>query len=316
MTMHHLSERFSVRCAKSLDDLQWLTRPLMSNWVRPANEAKWYFTAGLTSSFYIGEVDGKRVSSISFVKHSKLMGFASGYFVEKAYRGKGYGIKTLQAVYTPDILKTHKLYGYAVPHLQDFYYKNLGLKPGWSIRRYKISLSILREVLTNCKSAHLDTQILQVNQANLEDLMEYSADMIASSETSKPLLSAMLTHSWRSSWVALSNNGNIVGYLVMSKTINNFPESGYLIRPLFANNGAIAYNLLRVAAKYAAEDTVSNGAASTISLDTSMLNLEGIEMMENQLQAEIVDDRIFMGSKGIPLRAHEKIFSAASFDAM
>ena len=307
-----LSEGFSVRCANSWDDLQWVTKSLMSNWVRPAQEEKWYLTAGLTHSFYIGEVDGKRISSISFIKHSKSMGFASSYFVDKAYRGMGYGQKTLQAVYTRDILESYKIYGYATPSLQDFYYKNLQLQSGWSSRRYRIHNDAFMRKKLSCLYPASATQILPANLANFKQLMEYSVDMVVSSQISQHLLSAMLMHSQKSSWVAFGNKGEIVGYLIISKT-KTFPEGGYLIRPLFADNGAVACNLLREAAEYVNKDANN---PSLISLDMSTLNLEGVKIMENELEAETVDDRVFMGNKGIPQKAHEKMFGLASLDAL
>lgn len=52
--------------------------------------------------------------------------------------------------------------------------------------------------------------------------------MIDTSETSMRLLTAMIKNTPKSSWIALGNRNEIVGYLIMYKT-TNFPEGGYLI---------------------------------------------------------------------------------------
>ena len=46
------------------------------------------------SGFYAGELDGKVISCISVVKYSKDYAFVGQYIVDKAYRGKGYGLAT------------------------------------------------------------------------------------------------------------------------------------------------------------------------------------------------------------------------------
>ena len=65
------------------------------------------------------------------------------------------------------------------------------------------------------------------------------------------MLAGMLSHAQESSWVAIGNKGEVVGYLIMSKTIR-FPEDGYHIAPLYADSAPIARSLLKVAVEFAA----------------------------------------------------------------
>lgn len=281
----------------------------MHNWVRPVQEAQWYLTAELTNSFFIGEVDGKRMSSISFVNHGKSIGFASSYYVDKAFRGMGYGKEMIQSVYSDDIVSKYSLYGYSIPSLQEFYNKTLRLKPCWSSRRFKLQIPTLTEKLSAETAPANGHEILPVSQANLEQLMVYSANMVGSSQTSRRLLMAMVSHTLRSSWIAIDGNNEINGFLIMHKT-TSFPEGGYLIRPFFADNAPIAQSLLKTAVEYAAQD-----CDSFISLDVPLLNNECVSLMD-ELRGESVDDRVFMGSRGVPQRALDKMYGLANLDSI
>ena len=54
---------------------------------------KCYFSAGLTSYFYTGELNGKRIGCVSLVKHGESEAIGSFYIVAKPYRGSGFGRK-------------------------------------------------------------------------------------------------------------------------------------------------------------------------------------------------------------------------------
>jgi len=70
------------------------------------------------------------------------------------------------------------------------------------------------------------------------------------------VLDAKLSHAQESSWVAIDNQSEVVGYLIMSKTIR-FPEDGYHIAPLYADSADIARSLLKVAVEFAAPNNQS-----------------------------------------------------------
>ena len=50
------------------------------------------FYATDPTGFFLGEVDGEALSCISAVKFEEMFAFIGFYVVEKAYRGKGYGL--------------------------------------------------------------------------------------------------------------------------------------------------------------------------------------------------------------------------------
>ena len=85
---------FIVRRANSLDDLQWVMhRATEEGWRQCENDAECCFTAGLTSAFFIGELNGDRIGSVSLVRHGDSPYFVGYLMVLKSYRGQGYGKK-------------------------------------------------------------------------------------------------------------------------------------------------------------------------------------------------------------------------------
>jgi len=97
---------------------------------------------------------------------------------------------------------------------------------------------------------------MPASQADFEKVFAYGADMLGTSQACKLVLAAKLSHAQESSWVTIDNHGEVVGYLIMSKTIR-FPEEGYYIAPLYADSAEIARSLLKVAVEFAAPNNQS-----------------------------------------------------------
>ena len=94
-------ETFLIRRATSLDDLQWVIEMATEEegFMPREKEAECYFSAGLTSYFYIGELNGKRIGCASLVKHGESEAIGSYYIIAKPYRGSGFGKKTVQFLF-------------------------------------------------------------------------------------------------------------------------------------------------------------------------------------------------------------------------
>ena len=263
--------------------------------------------AGLTRDFYIGELNGRRICSVAQIWYGDSHIHSGYFFVEKSLRANGYGLKMFQAVYTDDITKNKFIQGYSVINMVDFY-KQFRCQPVWSSRHYHLTTSVVKEKLSGCLPSSV-AKILPASQANFEELRAYGRDiMMGSSQTCASMLAATLGLAQESSWVAIGNKGEIVGYVIMNKTL--YPEDGYFLSPLFANDASIAQILLQTAVEFAVQD---ESHSRFLSLDVSMCNLEWVHILENELEAKPITDAVCMGSKGIPHRAHEKIFSHANF---
>ena len=181
--------------------------------------------------------------------------------------------------------------------------------PGWISRRYAFDASHARKCLTSSPSSL--AQILPAIEADFEKLFAYSADMLGTSQVCKSVLAAWLTHLQESSWAAIDNTGEVVGYLIMSET-THFPEDGYYIGPFYANSAPIARSLLKVAVDFSAP----HNPCYIFPDIAAHLNPEGVSILENELGAKQLADMVFFGTKGIPSKPQYKIFGAASLSVM
>jgi GNAT superfamily N-acetyltransferase len=82
-------------CFRNLDAAGIAAIPIP--WMRDAgwnpglNDAETYFTAD-PAGFFVGELDGKPIATISGVRYDDTFGFIGCYIVSKPFRGRGYGM--------------------------------------------------------------------------------------------------------------------------------------------------------------------------------------------------------------------------------
>ena len=185
------------------------------------------------------------------MRHEESCGFGGLLIVSKLYRGQGYGQITFDTV-TAILGDQHNMYGAAGLYSKDAHtFMKHPIMLGWISRRYGFDASIACKGLASCQFPPSLAAILPASQVDFEELFAYSADMLSTSQVCKAVLAARLTHLQESSWVAIGNTGEVVGYLIMSKTVH-FPEDGYNIGPFFADSAPIARSLLKVAVDFAA----------------------------------------------------------------
>ena len=306
------NKTFVVRRATSLDDLQWVMNQATEEGTMPhEKEAECYFTAGLLPDFFIGELNDERIASLSFVKHGNSTYFVGSFIVLKPYRGQGYG-KKLWDTAVASLDDQYNIHGVSVLNINDVHtVMNHTTFPGWISRRYTFNVSQACKSLAGSQFPPFLAQIMPASQADFEKVFAYGADMLGTSQACKLVLAAMIACSQESSWVAIGNQGEVVGYLIMSKTIR-FPEDGYHIAPLFADSADIARSLLKVAVEYAAPNNPRH-----IFLDiASDLNPKGVDILENELGAKKLADFVYYGTKGILSKPQHKVFGAASVTIM
>ena len=304
-------QSFIVRRARSLDDLQWVTRLAVEEGYCPRErEAECYFSAGLLSDFFIGELNGERISCICVVRHGESVAFVGYYIVDKPYRRRGYGLKTWKAALA-DIGDQCNGQLVAVLNMKDQYQKS-GFQPGWLVKRYSFTASRALDALASTQQPSSVAQILPASKVDFEKVIAYGADMLGKSQACRLVLAAWLSHAQESSWVALGNKDEVIGYLIMSKTVR-FEEEGYRVAPFFANSVPIARNLLKVAVEFASR----NNPEQIMFLDVAAdFNPEGVSILENEIGAKSIFDTIFMSTKEIPTKPHCKVFGIGSCEVM
>ena len=301
-------DSFVIRRAISLADLQWVIKMTAEEGHTPrAKEAECYFLAGITPSFYIGELNGKPIGCISLVKHGESVAAGGYYIVDRPYRGKGYGKQMFDLCLTDGDQCSIQTMGRM--GMKEKYQKS-GFQPGWMINLYEFIASNAAKGLASCQLPPLVEQILPTSQADFEKLFTYSADMLGTSQTCKSLLAAWLCHMQESSWFAIDNKGEVAGFLIMNETAR-FPEEGYYISPLYADSAPIARSLLKVAVEFAIANSPKHDQIA-IYADVPVDNLESVNMVEKEFGATNTHTLVFMANKEIPSKCLDKVFSLAS----
>ena len=302
-------ETFVIRRAKLLDDLQWVIKLATEDgWLPRKKEAECYFLAGLTPYFFIGELNGKRIGCVSIVRHGESAAAGGYHLVAKPYRGKRYG---------KDLFRFSQAFGgqsnvnilFWIPTTKLNFYQQIGsYKPGWVMRIYKLTASRAVEGLATSQLSPSDALILPASKADFEKLFAYGANMMGTSQTCKLLLAAWLSHLQESSWVAIDNLSEVVGYLILSET-TGFPEDGYRIAPLYADSASIALSLLRVAIGFASATNPKHNIEIYIPVDH---NPEGVGLLED-IGAQPAMDQTFMATKTLPVanKCLSKVFGIA-----
>ena len=296
---------FDVRRATSLDDLQWVFKMgADEGWILRAMDANSYLTTGIMQDFFIGELDGERISCVSIVRHSKTLAFVGFYFTQRPFRGKGYGMKTWKAAFE-EVGTDVEFQLHSVANVQHVYMKS-GFQPGWIVRQYAFTCDRAAESLSECQLPPAVAKILPGSQANFEKLVAYGADVAISSQVCKLLLAAWLSNAQESSWVALGKEGEVLGYLIMSGTVL-FPEWSYRIAPFYADSAAIARSLLKMAVEYA---TPNNLKCLSLHIPPEF------NIVDKELGGKPLFDMVFMGTEQIPKLALNKVFGFASPEIM
>ena len=290
-------ETFAVRRATSLDDLQWVVELATEEGFRPRKrEAECYFAAGFTQNFFIGELNGERIAFISVVSRGESVICVGYYIVAKPHRGQGYGYKMWKAVFA-GISDQCNIQLMSVMNMVNVYQKT-GFHPRWMIKCYVFTASHALEGLASSKIPSSVAQILPASKVDFEKLFTYGVDMLGTSQACKSLLAGWLSHAQESSWVAIGNKGEIVGYLIMSRT-TRFPKDGYRVAPFFADSATIAQSLLKVAvgfatATYSALDYNTGNIFLEVAADISQ---ETVSMLENEIGVRLEFDLQFMDTK-------------------
>ena len=295
-----------IRPATSLNDLQWVIKMAAEEGFTPRmKEAECYFIAGLSPYFYIAEVNGERIGCASLVRHEESVAVGSYYIVAKPYRGSGLAKKMYD--YCMAVGDQCNIQTFSLMYLKD-HHQERGFQPGWIVKVYEVTASHAVEGLASSQLPPSVERILPASQVGFEELFTYSADMLGTSQTCKSLLAAWLCYLQESSWVAINNKGEVVGYIIMSETLR-FPEEGYYIAPFYADSAPIARSLLKVAAAVAS----ANNPKHILYIDVPVeSNPEGVSILEKEIGAKSTYDFIFMANKGIPSKCLSKVFSLAS----
>ena len=191
------------------------------------------FMAADKMAFFVGELDTKPVSCISVVKHSENYAYVGQFCVDEDHCGRGYGSQLWSKALAMASAEKCNVGLAATPHMEHKFEKN-GFKRTWMIKRF----DFVALEAANALSVIPDnpaTRILPVSEAHFNDILKYDTAICAFSR--RRFLEKWLFSPNRYAYVAIGDEGRVVGYVVIRTTIK---EGTWRIGPLFANDSLIA----------------------------------------------------------------------------
>jgi GNAT superfamily N-acetyltransferase len=236
--------------------------------------------------FFIGELKGEPIATISAVKYGDTFGFIGFYMVKKEYRGKGYGLKIWNA--GMEYLEGRNVGLDGVVSQQENYRKS-GFKLAYRNIRYEgFSIS----------QTSGNYVIKKLSELSFETVNSYDRFFF-------PANRSLFLKSWiqqpESNGLGIMQDGRLAGYGVIRTC-----RSGYKIGPLFANNPELAESLF-----LALIDSVP--PEENIYIDTPETNREAVGLAERYDMKTVFETaRMYtMKNPDIPI---ERLFGVTSFE--
>ena len=236
------------------------------------------------NGFFIAEVGGKLIGSISGVAYNDDFGFIGLFIIDPEYRGQWHGIQLGKVVL--EYLGDRNVGLDGVLEKQIAYQNYFGFNYAHKNIRFE----------GNAKSKKLPTA-LPIADVDFNKLLEYDREIFLVPRTE--FLRRWITQV-DSVGYYLENETHLVGYGILRKCV-----TGYKVGPLFADNEAIAVEIL--------EALLSNIPGEVYYLDIPEPNSESLKIAE-QFNMQKVFETARMYSKEIPNVPLHKVFGITSFE--
>ncbi|MCD4785605.1 MAG: GNAT family N-acetyltransferase [Candidatus Eremiobacteraeota bacterium] len=235
------------------------------------------------AGFFIGEIDGEPVGTISAVAYNDEFGFIGFFMVKPEYRGKRYGIYLAKAAldYLGD--RNIGLDG-VVAKVKN--YKHYGLKVAYHNIRYE-----------GIGCGDPIDRVISLDKIRFEDLVSYDTRMFSAP---RPQFLKRWIKQPDGKAVGVMSDGEILGYGVIRKC-----RIGYKIGPIFADNPEVAEMIF---------NSLSSGfPGQPVFLDTPGANPEAVELA-NRHKMKKVFETVRMYSKDTNILPVKNIFGVTSFE--
>ena len=236
--------KFKVRQANSFDDHQWIQEATTEeDHFRLAKDAECLFSINFTRYFFVGELNGERISCIAIIKYSEELAYVGWYAVIEPHRGKGYGYRTWKYAFeASSIGEQSNVSLYCAVEVEKIYSKS-GFKRVCVTHLHVVTASDVAEALSATTPPE-GIKILPGSGVDINKLAEYDKGIFGARRL-------LLLASWICisdiSLVAFNEKTEIVGYIILRKVESKKTEgaSAYRVAPLFADNLFIAQFLLQ-----------------------------------------------------------------------
>ncbi|HEY9760318.1 MAG TPA: GNAT family N-acetyltransferase [Oculatellaceae cyanobacterium] len=255
-------------------------------WNPGLNDADTFFSTD-PNGYFLGDLDGEAVSSISAVSYGQTYGFVGFYIVKPSHRGHGFGYRLWQAGLKH--LEGRNIGLDGVPQQEENYRKS-GFKTAYSNIRYELTSTDLSRDQNNVHARH-GVCTIEYDAAKNDQIVEFDTKFF-------PVRRAMFLQHWLKqpgSMVRVSlSEGSVVGYGVIRPCRN-----GFKIGPLFAETETIADALFRDLARIASGQPVfldapeSNNDATALVKRYNMQPMFATSRMYTQAAPELPLAKIY-----------------------
>lgn len=261
-------------------------------------DAESYFSSGLTQYFYIGELNGERISCISVVKYGERFAFVGYYIVIESQRGKGYGMKTWKhaLAFVGDQCNV-ALDG--VLSMEEDYVRS-GFHRDSLTHRYDIVTRTGLQALAKVEPP-AGVKIINASLVDFQKLLAYDTEVFGFDRAH--LLASLIALCQECSWAAIQSD-QVVGYLILRKTVH-VAKDGYRVAPLLADSTPIARSLFKMAFEFVACDSSQHIVAIDIPVQ---LNPESIDLAKNELTGNLALETVRMHTKGLVVVPWKKVY--------
>ena len=243
------------------------------------------FHAADPEGFFIAELDGEPIGSISVVNYSEAFAFAGLYIVKPEYRNRGYGSRLFAAGMAH--AGNRNIGGDGVVAMQEKYRARSAFTLAYRNIRFK-----------GTGGGSEPEGSVDLGQVPFDRLAAYDARHFPAPRPR--FLAAWIRQKGTCSRAVLDDNGMITGYGVIRKC-----RSGYKFGPLFADTPEIAEEIfLTLSAQVPGE---------AICLDTPEPNAEAVALARRHGMVAVFETaRIY--TKAIPDLPLAEIFGVTSFE--
>ena len=292
----HCKMDFIVRRSTDPEEIRQLVseKRALQGFRPGALDHKSYFAAD-ENGFFIGEVGGKPISSISVVKHTEDCAFIGQFLVQEAYRSHSYGFKTWQLALEMASLQKDCNLGLDARLGTENMYAKSGFKSEWCVRRAEYIASEGTLVLKGFENLQ-NGKILQAREVQFQAIIEYDASIYGFSR--EKFLQKWICAPNSHSYVATAEDGTISGYVVIRTALKQ--DEGWRFGPLFADNCSIARSLYKaVFDRVSSEDQDAKMCADVPYGDIT--NQEAMLFVE-EIPSTIIGMCTRMYTRGVPPR--------------
>ena len=300
------TESFAVRRMVSAEEVKFSWKLANDLGWKPGMDDPECFFAADPTGFFVGELDGQKVCCIFAVKYSDQYACLGDWMVLEPYRGRGYGTRVLEA----GLASLNERCNVGVNSVESKvrFFESKGFSRGWLNRRYQVTASAALECLLKSPIIEVEsnfTVIKPISEVDFDNLLIYDSSVFGVPRRS--FLKKWIAVSSACGWAATNNQGDVIGYIVIRKTV----KDGRRIGPLFANNMQIA----RILCQTAIEVIARHHSEENIVLDVPVeVNPEGLQLAENELGGECISSNVRMFTKGLPDIPLKKTFGITALE--